>query len=257
MPIVAYIAHFLSLLILAPVIANPGDRWSLVEDGYATGGANDVLMIVMFIVFAFYAMYYTIPIVQSVCDHGGEFVFVSVFIAAASVGFLWILIKGQWISLGTSSEWAWAAVFVASAVGAYAVIKGEGGGSLVGLKFLLWFSMFIGPGSLIYNPSGWSLINNAHASGGKGDYLVGAMLIAGFIMVLWCGAKIIEACKNGGAVFSYQCIALSLIFVFFLLMSISNGLVAIDTSAGWTWCGMVLASIIGALAIAKSEQDEG
>lgn len=255
MPLLKYIGHFLSLFLLAPFIVNPGSRWSLVDDGYATGSTSDAFVIVLFIVATLYAMYYAIPIVQSAQDHGGEFVAASVFISLVCGGFLWLLIKGQWIALDTPEKWAWAGIFIASGNAAYAVSKSDSSG-LVGFKFLMWFMIIIGPGSVIYNPSDWSIVNNARASGGAGDYLVGGMLFVALIMVLYCGVRVVEACKNGGKTFLYQCITLFLIFFTMLFTAMSNGLVAIDSAAGWVWCGMVLGAIIGALAIAKSEQDE-
>jgi len=255
MPLLAFVGHFFSLLLLAPFIANPGSRWSLIEDGYATGAAGDAFVIALYIIATLYAMYYTIPIIQSVQDQGAEFVAASVFISAVCIGFIFLLVKGQWISLDSEEKWAWAAIFVASGNAAFAVAKGEGSG-LIGLNFLKWFCILIGPGSLIYNPSDWSLVNNARASGGTGDYLVGFMMFIALLMVLYCGVRVVEACKNGGMTFLYQCIALFLIFFFMLLTAMSNGLVAIENSAGWMWCGMVLGSIIGALSIAKSEKEE-
>lgn len=255
MPLLKFIGHFLSLFLLAPFIVNPGGRASLVEDGYATGSFTDAFLIAAFVIGTLYAMYYAIPIVQSAQDHGGEFIAASLFISASCVGFLWLLIKGQWIALDSSEQWAWAGMFVASGNAAYAVSK-SGANGLVGLNFLKWFVILIGPGSLIYNPSDWSLVNNARASGGGGDYLVGGMLILAFLMVVYCGVRVVEACKNGGKVFLYQCVSLFVIFFAMLFTAMSNGLVAIENAAGWMWCGMVLGAIIGALAIAKSEGEE-
>jgi hypothetical protein len=256
MPLIAYLAHFASLILVAPFIANPGGRWSLFEDGYATGSAGDAATVIMYVIATLYMMYYAIPIIQAASDKGGAFIPVSIFISGVGIFFLYVLIKGQWISIDSSSDWAWCAIFIGSLNAAYAVTQGGGAKGLVGLNFIKWFMIFMGPGSMLYNPTGWSLLNDANATGGKGDYLVGFMLVVAFVMVLWCGAKIIEACKNGGKVFLYQCVALAAIFVTMIMVAISNGLVTIDTQAGWVWCGMVLASIIGALAIAKADNEE-